>query len=98
MDRKTAKELLPVIKAYAEGKVIQMKSSNLNKWEDAVSPAFTLPTNNYRIKPEPREFYMAFREGFNSTGPVFHSEKSAERYINSSKERPYLWSVLKLIG
>ena len=50
MTRKTAKKLLPIIKAYSEGKEIQHFWEN--KWEDIKSPQFVDHPSSYRIKPE----------------------------------------------
>ena len=50
MTRKTAEELLPIIKAYREGKEIQHFWEN--KWEDIKSPQFVDHPSSYRIKPE----------------------------------------------
>ena len=54
--REKAKELLPIIKAFAEGKTIQYRNSPICNWEDVVSDGnypFRNPSN-YRIKPEPK--------------------------------------------
>ncbi len=57
MTREEAKELLPIIKAYAEGKKIQVKcktDSNAitEHWVDVTNPDLDNP-KCYRIKPEP---------------------------------------------
>ena len=54
MTREEAKELLPIIKAFAEGKVIQCKNCITNEWRDFDEPAFNGLPDNYRIKPEPK--------------------------------------------
>lgn len=50
MDREHAKELLPIIRAFAEGKSIEFKDS-YGKWIKSDLLAFDLPLKNYRIKP-----------------------------------------------
>ena len=62
MNRKRARELLPVIQAFAEGKTIQYRdNSRVYKWSDADNEIFLLNTDNeYRIKPEPREFWIFY--------------------------------------
>lgn len=54
------KALLPVVTAFAEGKVIQERYDG-GGWRD-IPPwstlAFSLDAENYRVKPEPREFYI----------------------------------------
>lgn len=53
MTREEAKELLPIIKAFAEGKTIQFRVGD-NKWKDMDKPFFGECPSNYRIKPEPK--------------------------------------------
>ena len=56
MTRKEAKEFLPIIKAFAEGKEIQYKNY-LNGWQDINKNDglnFVMPPTDYRIKPEPK--------------------------------------------
>ena len=57
MTRETAEELLPIIKAYIEGKEIQHFWEN--KWEDIKSPQFVDHPSSYRIKPGPK--YRPFK-------------------------------------
>lgn len=51
MDRNQAKDLLPIIKAFAEGKAIQLKTVDKG-WQDIHSASFDSNPKNYRIKPE----------------------------------------------
>lgn len=58
MTREEAKELLPVIKAWSEGKTLQHYSEE-NGWIDWLNFInFNEPPSTYRIKPEPK--YRAF--------------------------------------
>lgn len=57
MTRKEAKELLPIIQAWAEGKNIQFLSDG--EWHDINQADFTCYPDKYRIKPEPK--YRPFR-------------------------------------
>lgn len=52
-----AKQKLPIIQAYAEGKEIEMFISN--RWVTAESPGFMMEAKNYRIKSEPK--YRPFK-------------------------------------
>ena len=56
MTREEAKEMLPIIKAFAEGKTIQLFTSDI--WEGAENPSFE-ELSRYRIKPEPK--YRPFK-------------------------------------
>ena len=58
MTREEAKKLLPIIKAFAEGKAIQFRIGD-NKWRDMDKPFFGECPSNYRIKPEPK--YRPFK-------------------------------------
>ena len=61
MKKKKTKELLPIIQAFAEGKVIQYRN-NSNEWLDIGKNASVGSTRlplDYRIKPEPK--YRPFK-------------------------------------
>ena len=57
MKRETAKELLPIIKAFSEGKQIQFFDGTI--WEDRNTLSFDSDPSRYRIKPEPK--YRPFK-------------------------------------
>lgn len=50
MDRNQAKQLLPIIQAFAEGKTIQQTDGY--DWYDLDDPDFIASSISYRIKPE----------------------------------------------
>jgi hypothetical protein len=56
-----AKELLPVIQAFANGEEIQSKNFNHTKWTDIQKDwivDFSQSNYEYRIKPKPREWWI----------------------------------------
>lgn len=53
MNRKQAKELLPIIQAFAEGKTVQCRTNNTYDWVNTNTPSFNPGLWEYRIKPEP---------------------------------------------
>ena len=55
--KENAEKLLPIIKAFSEGKQIQ--HFNIDKWEDTDFMPFTDHPSYYRIKPEPK--YRPFK-------------------------------------
>ena len=57
MTREEAKELLPIIQAWAQGKNIQFLSDG--EWHDINQADFTCYPDKYRIKPEPK--YRPFK-------------------------------------
>ena len=61
MDRNQAKQLLPIIKAFSEGKVIESRciKGDTSLWYDDEDPSFD-DDFEYRIKPEPK--YRPFKD------------------------------------
>lgn len=58
MTKEQAKEFLPIITAFAEGKSIEVKDDD-GKWMEVFYPAFRNAPENYRIKP--RSEYRPFK-------------------------------------
>lgn len=58
MNREQAKELLPIMQAFAEGKTIEFRTNSISKWIETTTPKFDL-LHEYRIKPEPK--YRPFK-------------------------------------
>ena len=59
MNRQEAKELLPIIQAFAEGRPIEYQDS-YEKWIESDIMACDLSPENYRIKREPK--YRPFKD------------------------------------
>ena len=57
MTREEAKEMLPIIQAWADGKTIQVKEKG--RWVELCIDDFTRSPDRYRIKPEPK--YRPFK-------------------------------------
>ena len=78
MNRKEAAELSPFIKAFGEGKDIEMRSKNphaqLNGW--AKMDEFIFGNFEYRIKPEPK--YRPFAN-------------AEECWVEMQKHQPFGW-------
>jgi hypothetical protein len=61
MNRDEAKALLPIIQAFAEGKVIQYHH-RIGDWIDSLPNFISITVGDkYRIKPE--EFYVLYPDG-----------------------------------
>lgn len=58
MTREDAKELLPIIQAFAEGKVIE-SFDDVWGWVEIENPTFDLSPEFYHIKQEPK--YRPFK-------------------------------------
>lgn len=58
MDRNKAKQLLPIIKAFSEGKTIEMKCAE--SWIEIEDICDFHSSSTFRIKPEPK--YRPFKD------------------------------------
>ena len=83
MTREEAKELLPIIQAFAEGKAIEIY--NNTEWQDLIieSIKFDCKPSCYRIKPEPR--YRPFKT-------------KEECWNEMLKHQPFGWLKSKMNG
>ena len=81
MNRKEAKELMPIIQAFAEGKAIESRCIKGDKslWYDDEDPSFD-DDLEYRIKPEPT--YRPFKD-------------AEECWQEMQKHQPFGWVKLK---
>ena len=60
MTREEMKELLPIMQAWAEGKIIQFRKKGTVEWVDLYEDDFRVSSAyHYRIKPEPK--YRPFK-------------------------------------
>lgn len=59
MNKERAKELLPIIQAFAEGKEIEYRVKGENVWSDIFYPTW-IDDRDYRIKQEPK--YRPFKD------------------------------------
>ena len=57
MTREEAKEMLPIIQAWADGKIIQVREKG--RWVELCIDDFNRSPDMYRIKPEPK--YSPFK-------------------------------------
>lgn len=60
MTREYAKELLPIIQAFVEGKTIEFRERGCTLWTESVSPIFNFAIFEYRIKPSLK--YRPFKD------------------------------------
>lgn len=54
MNREQAKELLPIIQAFVDGRKIEYREKGEEYWGVTNTPTFNIDSNEYRIKPEPK--------------------------------------------
>lgn len=89
MNRQQAKELLPIIQAFAEGKIIEFRNKSFKEWAEIENPSFDPTITNYRIKPEPK--YRPFRNAEECWQEMLKHQpfgwfknKKGDSYINRS--------------
>lgn len=59
MTKDNAKDYLPLVQALAEGKTIQVLVADGEfGWADLDDVSFESPSKSYRIKPEPRRWWL----------------------------------------
>ena len=86
MTRERAKELLPIIQAFADGKQIQLYMSSEKCWEDACAPGFS-EACDYRIKPALLEGWANTYDHASMWGNLFPTFEDAKRAIASGQGR-----------
>lgn len=82
MNKQQAKDLLPIIQAFAEGKTIEFRNKSFKEWTEIENPSFDPTITNYRIKPEPK--YRPFKD-------------AVECWQEMQKHQPFGW-VKKTCG
>lgn len=83
MNRQQAKDLLPIIQAFVEGKTIEFRERGCTLWTESVSPIFNFANFVYRIKPEPK--YRPFND-------------AEECWQEMKKHEPFGWVKDKEVG
>ena len=86
MNKQKAKELLPIIKAFSEGKVIEFSRLNLEDWNVCENPEF-MDYNKYRIKPQPKLVPFTFEDNllFRDKWVKYKGKNELSRFTNILK-------------
>ena len=96
MNREEAKELLPIIQAFAEGREVQLKYSS--GWDSKESVAFTGKPEKYRIKPAPEVIYVNQLSGFcGGQARAYSTELDANRAAPLGDGSGYAYIAKKFI-
>ena len=66
---------MAMIEAFAEGKTVEFLSTGLVNWVAREEYSFTSPPNQYRIKPEPRTFWVNVCLDGGSTGETIEVQE-----------------------
>lgn len=101
MTPQQAKELLPIITAFAEGKEIEINVASDKsepRWiKIHDNPTFEGKIENYRIKPEPREWWLLVAVGQRAMPEVFDSEKEVKNHVKELKESYYRTTDFEIV-
>ena len=82
MTPERAKELLPIIQAFAEGKQIQTRPNDEFSWQDVAQPCWD-DKQQYRIKPEKKVGYAILRTHTNLLSMKVHkTEAEAQKELS----------------
>ena len=94
MTRKEAKELLPIIQAFAEGKDIQIRNITDDGWDDINDDrmSFCAKAEAYRIKPEPK--YRPFKSQEECWNEMLKHQPFG--WVRSKKCNALLWNVTSI--
>ena len=91
MTREEAKNLLPIIQAFAEGKVIEIFDDEIG-WVKKENPKFNLNPDFYRIKPVPK--YRPFKSQEECWNEMLKHQPFG--WVRSKKCKALLWNVTSI--
>lgn len=87
MNRERAKEMLPIIQAYAEGKKIEFFDKHYDEWREISDSGLGVGLvcdAIYRIKPEPRYVWLNVYGG-NVLVVPYRSKESADQNVSRAR-------------
>ena len=85
-----AKEMLPIIQAWADGKTIQVKEKG--RWVELCIDDFTRSPDRYRIKPESQ--YRPFKSQEECWNEMLKHQPFG--WVRSKKCKALLWNVTSI--
>ena len=95
MNKKETQNILhhvPVMSAFCKGSNIQYRTGDGDTWVDTSNPVWDCDLE-YRIKPEPREFWLVKRKDNTRSGTIEYSERGANivcgDFNNKIRGNPY---------
>lgn len=93
MNRQQAKELLPIIQALAEGKIIEVKSKSGTEWVETNNPILD-KFHEYRIKSEPK--YRPFANKYECWQEMLKHQPFG--WVKSSENNYFVISAIRNEG
>ena len=93
MTREEIKELLPIMQAWAEGKIIQFRKKGTVEWADLYEDDLRVSSAyHYRIKPEPK--YRPFKTHGECWNEMLKHQPFG--WVRSKKCKALLWNVTSI--
>ena len=91
MTQEEAKQMVPILQAYTEGKTIQYLNDK-EEWIDFIcDPSFTSTPKRYRVKPEPREWWICIPTELGYSEPLTDGRYRGPE-VSESISKP-LWNT-----
>lgn len=96
----SADEMIAVIQAHKNGKMIERRPKDVRDWSDETGPVWDFFSSDYRIKPEPpkpREFWL---NRYELGRPAFYGHTSlgaAEAFASMSGTRVEVIHVIEIL-
>ena len=91
MTREETKEMLPIIQAWADGKIIQVREKG--RWVELCIDDFTRSPDRYRIKPESQ--YRPFKSQEECWGEILKHECYGWVKSKDNNDRRHISSIQK---
>ena len=85
MNKDNAKDYLPLVQALADGKTIQYEEDSDGNWSSLTNMHF-YDDVKYRIKPEPREYWLATSGRFTLSDKEYESGKWTKNGVIKVRE------------
>lgn len=89
----TTQEMIAVMQAFADGKKLECRFVDGDKWVPASSPIWAWDRYEYRVKPEPREWWIVNGKQYTA---LFGTKNEAESSVfNGPAEIIHVREVLE---
>lgn len=85
MNKDTAREYLPLVRALADGRSIQHQKTD-GTWIDEIELSFDWPAHRYRIKRNPKEFWFNRYDHGVMHGPYASKQMAIEHSMNFAEQ------------
>lgn len=82
----TVDQMIEVLQAHKNGKQIEYQNKNSNSWIECTNPIWSFSQCNYRIKQEPRHFWVNIYPNQSACSACIHnSQRDADIAADSNR-------------